>query len=46
MAAFRYTPEAESEPVAETEPDEPSEAESDDPGYVPMSEWLDDFDRR
>ncbi len=28
------------------EPDEPSAAESEDPGYVPMSEWLDDFDRR
>ena len=28
-------------------PDEPAEpAEADDPGYVPMSEWLDDFDRR
>ena len=26
--------------------DEPESAESDDPGYVPMSEWLDDFDRR
>ena len=39
---------AETEPVAEPTPeaDEPSAAESDDPGYVPMSEWLDDFDRR
>ena len=27
-------------------PDEPSADESDAPGYVPMSEWLDDFDRR
>ena len=26
--------------------DEPTAAEADDPGYVPMSEWLDDFDRR
>jgi hypothetical protein len=39
---------AEVEPVAEAtpEPDEASAADSDDPGYVPMSEWLDDFDRR
>jgi hypothetical protein len=36
------------EPVAERRPelDESAAAESDDPGYVPMSEWLDDFDRR
>jgi hypothetical protein len=47
-------PEPEAETAAETEPvveptpeeDEPSAAESEDPGYVPMSEWLDDFDRR
>ena len=41
-------PAAEAEPVAERtpEPDESAAAESDDPGYVPMSEWLDDFDRR
>ena len=31
---------------ADPEEDEPSAAESEDPGYVPMSEWLDDFDRR
>ncbi len=31
------------EPEARPEPDEAAEAE---PGYVPMSEWLDDFDRR
>ena len=39
---------AETEPAAEPTPeeDEPSAAESEDPGYVPMSEWLDDFDRR
>ena len=45
-----HTPETAPEPMAETEraaePDEPSVAESGDPGYVPMSEWLDDFDRR
>jgi ribonuclease G len=41
-------PAAEAEPVAERRPelDESAAAESDDPGYVPMSEWLDDFDRR
>jgi len=27
-------------------PEESTAAEPDDPGYVPMSEWLDDFDRR
>jgi len=35
--------------VAETAapaPDESAAAESDAPDYVPMSEWLDDFDRR
>ena len=48
--APEHTPETAPEPMAETEraaePDEPSVAESGDPGYVPMSEWLDDFDRR
>jgi len=46
--AAETEPEAEVEPVAEATPeaDEPSAGESDDPGYVPMSEWLDDFDRR
>jgi ribonuclease G len=44
-------PDPDPEPVGETaraaEPaSEPPAAESDDPGYVPMSEWLDDFDRR
>ena len=44
------------EPVAEivagisgpepSEPEEPAEAGPGDAGYVPMSEWLDDFDRR
>jgi hypothetical protein len=39
----------EPEPVAEAaapEPDESAGAVSDAPDYVPMSEWLDDFDRR
>ena len=43
-------PIVEPEPVvAETAapaPDESAAAESDAPDYVPMSEWLDDFDRR
>ncbi len=41
-------PVAEAEPAAEPEPagDEPVAGEPDDPGYTPMSEWLDDFDRR
>jgi hypothetical protein len=41
-------PEDEPDVVAEAEPDEPAAGEvlGEDPGYVPMSEWLDDFDRR
>jgi len=41
-------PENERGVVAEAEADEPAadELPGDDPGYVPMSEWLDDFDRR
>jgi ribonuclease G len=40
--------EAEPEAVAEAELDETAadDAPGEDPGYVPMSEWLDDFDRR
>ncbi len=28
------------------DPDEPDTADAEAPDYVPMSEWLDDFDRR
>jgi hypothetical protein len=38
---------AEIDPVdAVPDPDEPEGADASTPGYVPMSEWLDDFDRR
>ena len=51
------TPEPEAEPEPETELPAPSEpvatsatveaaASGDDEGYVPMSEWIEDFDRR
>ncbi len=36
------TPEAEAEP---DESDDPGEAADDVPGYVPMSQWIDDFER-
>jgi hypothetical protein len=32
--------------AAVEDPDEPEPAEAEVPDYVPMSEWLDDFDRR
>jgi hypothetical protein len=46
--AAEAAPDDEPDVVAEAEPDEPAadETPGDDPGYVPMSEWLDDFDRR
>jgi len=34
------------EPEPAAEPDEPAVSDEESPGYVPMSEWLDDFDRR
>ena len=33
-------------PIVESPSDAPDASSSDEAGYVPMSEWLDDFDRR
>ncbi len=39
-------PEQAAEPAVESRPDAPETPSAGDEGYVPMSEWLEDFDRR
>jgi outer membrane biosynthesis protein TonB len=48
-AAAEPEPEPEPEPAPEPEPEPEPEAQPDEEredGYVPMSEWIDDFDSR